>query len=236
MSLTKEDNEEIDGIVQTYTQKKDSIFEVVRQQMVSSIDSHPELRNHIHSIKSRLKDPEHLREKLCRKLTKCRVENSNFEISADNLFLKINDLIGIRLIHLHTSQFSEIDKYLREVCDEWKYEIFEEPIAKIWDYDYEEKFRAMGVKTERNERMYTSVHYVISNNSKTQVTCEIQVRTLMEEVWGEVDHKINYPKPSDSIPCKEQIFALARVTSGATRLVDSIFASHEDHIEKSKDS
>ena len=34
--------------------------------------------------------------------------------------------------------------------------------------------------------MYTSVHYVIGSASRTTVTCEIQVRTLMEEVWGEV--------------------------------------------------
>ena len=32
--------------------------------------------------------------------------------------------------------------------------------------------------------MYTSVHYVVSSKSRTKVTCEIQVRTLMEEVWG----------------------------------------------------
>jgi hypothetical protein len=41
--------------------------------------------------------------------------------------------------------------------------------------------------------MYTSVHYIIGSGSQTPLTCEIQVRTLMEEVWGEVDHKINYP-------------------------------------------
>jgi len=50
----------------------------------------------------------------------------------------------------------------------------------------------------------------------------------MEEVWGEVDHSINYPRPVDSIACKEQILALARSTSAATRLVDSIFATVAD--------
>ena len=75
--------------------------------------------------------------------------------------------------------------------------------------------------------MYTSVHYVIEANTRTKYTCEIQVRTLMEEVWGEVDHRINYPYATDSLHCLEQIKVLARVTSGCTRLVDSIFRSHE---------
>jgi putative GTP pyrophosphokinase len=50
----------------------------------------------------------------------------------------------------------------------------------------------------------------------------------MEEVWGEVDHKVNYPHESKSVACVEQIKALARSTSAATRLVDSIFATVQD--------
>ena len=55
----------------------------------------------------------------------------------------------------------------------------------------------------------------------------------MEEVWGEVDHAINYPHKTSGVPCREQIRALARQTSSATRLVDAIFATVDD-IEKSK--
>jgi ppGpp synthetase/RelA/SpoT-type nucleotidyltranferase len=61
------------------------------------------------------------------------------------------------------------------------------------------------------------------------MTAEIQVRTLMEEVWGEVDHTMNYPYPVESLACREQLKVLARVTSSASRLVDSIFATVADH-------
>ena len=54
---------------------------------------------------------------------------------------------------------------------------------------------------------------------------ESQVRTLMEEVGGEVDHTMNYPNPVESLACREQLKLLARVTSSAGRLVDSIFAT-----------
>lgn len=53
----------------------------------------------------------------------------------------------------------------------------------------------------------------------------------MEEVWGEVNHEINYPRPINSVACAEQIKALARVTSSATRLVDSVFRSYDDHVK-----
>ena len=76
--------------------------------------------------------------------------------------------------------------------------------------------------------MYSSVHYVIEASYKTKFTCEIQVRTLAEEVWGEVDHTFNYPHEVDSIACQEQIRVLARVASSLSRLVDSIFRSYDD--------
>jgi putative GTP pyrophosphokinase len=54
----------------------------------------------------------------------------------------------------------------------------------------------------------------------------------MEEVWGEVDHLINYPIPSTRLSSREQLKVLARVTSGATRLVDSIFLTHADATDR----
>jgi hypothetical protein len=94
-------------------------------------------------------------------------------------------------------------------------------------------FEQMGITTKDSPSLYTSVHYVIAPNRRTRITCEIQVRTLAEELWGEVNHSINYPQLSDSLPCREQIKVLARVTSSCTRLVDAIFSSHEDHMNRS---
>lgn len=148
-----------------------------------------------------------------------------FEISEKTLFKRINDLAGFRIIHLHTTQFQDIDRELRSVLSEHRYKIVEGPIAHTWDDEQRQYFKSIGVKTANNLRMYTSVHYVVQPNSRTLVTCEIQVRTLAEELWGEVDHTINYPEQSDVLACREQIKVLARVTSSASRLVDSIFRS-----------
>jgi ppGpp synthetase/RelA/SpoT-type nucleotidyltranferase len=64
--------------------------------------------------------------------------------------------------------------------------------------------------------------------SKTPLTVELQVRTLADEIWGEIDHKINYPEPHKLLACHEQILALSRLTSCCSRLVDSVMATHHD--------
>src|SRR5262249_2836849 len=110
---------------------------------------------------------------------------------------------------------------------EQKYELIEGPFARTWDDESRVFFQECGIETQESPTLYTSVHYVIGSASRTLVPCEIQVRTLMEEVWGEVDHKINYPIPTEVLSSWEQLKVLARVTSSATRLVDSIFLTHD---------
>jgi putative GTP pyrophosphokinase len=58
------------------------------------------------------------------------------------------------------------------------------------------------------------------------------VRTLAEELWGEVDHTVNYPEPSEVLACREQIKLLARLTSTCTRLVDSIFITLKETADR----
>jgi ppGpp synthetase/RelA/SpoT-type nucleotidyltranferase len=65
-------------------------------------------------------------------------------------------------------------------------------------------------------------------NAASHFKCELQVRTLAEEVWGEVSHTIDYPDPTESVACKEQLKVLARLSSSCIRLVDSIFESEKE--------
>jgi putative GTP pyrophosphokinase len=185
------------------------------------------LRPYIHSLKMRPKDPEHLREKLIRKLHKYKRDGIAFDISPDNLFAKINDLAGIRILHLHTAQFPDINRILGMLLRSEEYEIIEGPKARVWDAEYTGIFEGYGIETETNPRLYTSVHYIVSTGNREVRTAEIQVRTLAEELWGEVDHTLNYPNPSPIVTCQEQIKVLARVTSSCTRLVDSIFMARD---------
>ena len=195
------------------------LFEGFAQALMAYFQNDPELSPYIHFIKYRVKDPDHLRNKLIRKARK------GDTIGKSNLFEKITDLAGIRIIHLHTTQMQAIHKAILAILEEQQLKLVEDPNANCWDIEYEEIFKSYGIKPRSRSSMYTTVHYVIRANQKTNVTCEVQVRTLMDEVWGEVSHRVNYPVESTSRSCQEQLKVLARITSGGTRLVDSIFAS-----------
>lgn len=197
-------------------------------QVLSAVSEDEELRKHVHSFRSRLKERDRLENKLLRKAARARKEGKPFDITADNLLTKINDLAGVRILHLYTRQIREIDQALKAVLAEQKYALREKPFARTWDDESRTFFQSIGIRTQKSPTLYTSVHYVVGSASRTTTTCEIQVRTLSEEVWGEVDHSINYPTPVDSLACSEQLKVLARVTSSATRLVDSIFLSFDD--------
>ncbi|MCT7327082.1 (p)ppGpp synthetase [Ralstonia mojiangensis] len=220
--IASQDIELIDSLVRHYREKEQARATRLAKNLFD-LFSEESLAPYVHSVRRRAKDPEHLRDKLTRKLRKARKDGESFEITSDNLFVKINDLAGVRLLHLHTSQFPKIDEIVRGLLRSEAYEITEGPTARIWDDEYKEIFTKYGIQTINNSRLYTSVHYVVSTGGDQARTAEIQIRTLAEELWGEVDHTINYPQPSEIQSCKEQIKVLARLTSSCTRLVDSIF-------------
>lgn len=224
--LSTEDQAYIDDLIAHYKDHEFDRAERLADALLKlAVDK--KLRPFIHSVKMRAKDPEHLRDKLFRKMQKCRDSGSLFEINKENLFAKVNDLAGVRLLHLHTAQFPEIDRTLKELLRSEEYEIIEGPKARVWDSEYTGIFEKYGIQTESNPRLYTSVHYIVATGNREVRTAEIQVRTLAEELWGEVDHTLNYPHQTPIATCQEQIKVLARVTSGCTRLVDSIFLARE---------
>lgn len=217
----------IEKLVDVYRQNQHLVSQF-QNQLLESLNSSKALMQHVHSIKARLKDPEHLKDKLRRKIAKCKQNGEPFGVEPANLLVKVTDLAGVRILHLHTRQIAVIDSALRGILDEQRFSLLEGPFARTWDDESRAFLRSYGIETQDSPSLYTSVHYVVGSASRTTVTCEIQVRTLMEEVWGEVDHTMNYPHKIQSLACSEQLKVLARMTSSATRLVDSIFATFED--------
>ena len=224
--LSPEQTATIEAIVTDYAKRRSLALRF--SENLATLFSDQELAPLVHSMKYRAKHPDSLRDKLQRKMRKALELGKEFDITPENLFEKINDLAGVRLLHLHTSQFSELNSILSQLLTQEGYNIIEGPTARIWDDEYKALFAKMGIETVSSERMYTSVHYVVNAGAGTKRTAEIQVRTLAEELWGEVDHTINYPHPCPILACGEQIKVLARLTSGCTRLVDSIFFSRDN--------
>lgn len=201
-------------------------FEIVTNNLVDCFTKDPGVAQLYHSIKSRIKDPQSLTGKLVR----LAQEDAPVPIDASNIFDKVKDLAGVRIVYLHSDQLRELHPRILEVLDENEYRILGDPVAYCWDDEYARLFDDVGLRTERPESMYTTVHYDIRTSQKTPITCELQVRSLAEEIWGEVSHRVNYPTESPSEACRNQLKVLARLTSGCGRLVDSIFKTHSDAV------
>jgi putative GTP pyrophosphokinase len=174
----------------------------------------------IHSVKARLKNCDHLRDKLHRKW------DDSAPVDGSNVFGRVTDLAGTRVLHLYQEQFAVIHREIMmkvETLKDWY--LPEAPKAYTWDPESRQFFEELGIEVEVKESFYTSVHYLIKPREESPICCELQVRTLFEEIWGEVDHTINYPNQSEIAACREQILVLAKLVGAGSRLVDSIFRS-----------
>ena len=228
--LPKDTLAQIEKAVQAYLPRRADFLNLAKRVETDLID-HAELKPYIHSTKRREKDPDHLRDKLKRKAQDARKEGKKFTITEKNLFNSIGDLAGVRLLHIHMEQLSVIHPTIIKILTFYKYKLRENPLVYIWDVEREEFLKKLGLDVKIRPNMYTSVHYVFEPHWES-IACELQVRTLAEELWGETSHTINYPHQTESIACREQLASLARVASGCTRLVDSIFASRAEHNAK----
>ena len=218
MMLSSTDRRRVDEAT-GYFMDNQHLFESFAKSLMDYFENDPELGKFIHFMKSRIKDEGRLRAKLGEILT---------DTGEQDLVGKVTDFAGVRIIHLHMDQFPDIHPLVSGILEEQKCTLLGKPEAYCWDMEYEDLFRRVGVKPVQRDTMYTTVHYDIAANQKSRVTCELQIRSLVDELWGEVSHRVNYPKESPSVSCQDQLKVLARLTSGCGRLVDSIFKTHRE--------
>jgi putative GTP pyrophosphokinase len=210
----------IEGCIAAYEQERHNI-EIFTRGVRAFFEDHPGLRvGHppiVHSVKSRMKAVEHLRDKLRRQTIEGRV------VSAKTFFRRITDLGGVRVIHLYQEQFREIQQAIERRRESGDWTFAEAPRAYTWDPESAAFFQALGLRTQLKPTFYTSIHYVVRPRPRSPIACEIQVRTLFEEIWGEIDHALNYPRPTSNAACAEQLRVLSKLAGAGTRLADAIF-------------
>lgn len=185
----------------------------------------------IHSVRSRVKDAEHLIVKVIRKKQENQLKYR--KLDKDNYERFITDLIGIRCLvlfkddweNLHyyiLSQFeNNVDYYIEDSIldfdpDENHYYIAEKPKVHIRNGDSRAVYeKVLSPDCVIDNKIYRSVHYIIKFRG---VYLEIQVRTLFEEGWGEVDHAIVYPYYKDDAVLKEYTELLNRLSGLADEM------------------
>lgn len=128
-------------------------------------------RNPIEMIKSRVKTPESILEKLRRK---------NLPVNLSSLEANINDVAGIRVICSFVNDIYEVaDMFVRQ-----------DDVTLVSVNDYIKNPKPNG---------YRSYHIIVEipvyfSNVKRNVKVEVQLRTIAMDFWASLEHKMKYKK------------------------------------------
>jgi putative GTP pyrophosphokinase len=176
----------------------------------------------IHSIRYRIKNPEHLIDKIIRK----KILTPEREFTLNNYRKEIKDLGGIRIIHLYKHQNIEISNFIIHKND---FKIGEKIayLRKQEEYTERPKLEELGFEIkipEGNKKIYSSLHYIFDESTHNQdYFFEIQVRTIFEEGWAEIDHNFNYPKQTHCNFTKDAIENLNHAVFLCNNLASTVF-------------
>jgi putative GTP pyrophosphokinase len=164
-------------------------------QLISDDPSAP--KESIHTILYRIKDESRLIEK---------IDQENSSIATDiepitnkNFYKRIGDIIGIRIICLRLSDIHKVEAYLEFLVEEKIIKFLREP-------DYKRSFvlpidpgEAAPQDINLQYSGYSSIHYQVklgedsdASEEFKRIQIELQLRTILEEAWGEIDHKYRY--------------------------------------------
>lgn len=141
-------------------------FNVLNEEMSLRYD-----RNPIETIKSRLKSPESIMDKMRRK---------NLPLTVDDIEKGINDIAGVRVICSFCSDIYMLAEALLKQDD----------ITLVEKKDYIQSPKSNG---------YRSLHLIIEtpiflHDTKKMMKVEVQLRTISMDWWASLEHKICYKK------------------------------------------
>ena len=172
----------------------------------------------VHSVKTRIKDMRHLIEKLIRKTPNRREKyGEDFKFTVDNYKDEITDLLGIRVIHIFKEDWEEIHNFITSM---WN---VREIVANVREGDTTKKFDEQGIAVRSRPSGYRSVHYLIeSYPTNKKLITEVQVRTIFEEGYGEIDHQLRYSHEDIPELLGQNLMLLNRIAGSSDEMASLI--------------
>lgn len=164
----------------------------------------------IQSIESRAKDLDSF-EKKCLKPSKVDPEKPKY----DDPLTQVTDLAGVRIIAFFLKTVEDIEVVLEK------------------EFDVIERIDKSSILQEEEKFGYQSVHFLVKLKSNRaslpeyrlcgNLVCEIQIRTILQHSWAEIEHDIQY-KSVATIPSsiKRRFMALAGMLEVADREFQAI--------------
>ncbi len=218
--------EELELIAEDYQKNE----QVLRDCVKSFIDEYlyDTEKAGIHSYRYRIKEIDHLLEKVVRK----RKENhEKFEkLDYTNYHKFMTDLIGVRVFFLYREDWIHFHRYIvsrfennPELYIKNRLEDFDENPDHYYLAERPRAYKRAGdSKIYDNDELeivsdgiYRSLHYIVKYKG---YYIEIQGRTLFEEGWGEIDHDIVYKETEDDEMLKDYSKMLNRLAGLADEM------------------
>ncbi|MDI9218732.1 RelA/SpoT domain-containing protein [Clostridium tertium] len=214
--IIKENNIDIEVLKDIYNDFVD--YEVSYENQADFISNILRSQPMIHSVKSRIKDPDRLIEKIIRKTEDRKLKyGEDFQFTLDNYKNEINDLIGIRVIHIFKDQWQDIHEFITKT---WK---VIEVTANVREGDNTKKFEELDIEVRSRISGYRSVHYLVEfYPTNEKVIAEIQVRTIFEEGYGEIDHRLRYSHVEIPEILKSNLLLFNRIAGSADEMASLI--------------
>ncbi|MCR1951621.1 RelA/SpoT domain-containing protein [Clostridium sp. DSM 100503] len=214
--IIKENNIDIEVLNDIYNDFVD--YEVSYENQADFISNILRSQPMIHSVKSRIKDPDRLIEKIIRKTEDRKLKyGEDFQFTLDNYKNEINDLIGIRVIHIFKDQWQDIHEFITKT---WK---VIEVTANVREGDNTKKFEELDIEVRSRISGYRSVHYLVEfYPTNEKVIAEIQVRTIFEEGYGEIDHRLRYSHVEIPEILKSNLLLFNRIAGSADEMASLI--------------
>ena len=161
-------------------------FNVLNEELSLQYD-----RNPIETIKTRLKSPESILEKLHRK---------NHPVTVDSIEQNLNDVAGVRVICAFPSDIYQLEEAFLKQDD----------IRLVERKDYIANPKSNG---------YRSLHLIVEipiflHDHKRLMRVEVQFRTISMDWWASLEHKIRYKKGlQESDHVDQELFECAKMSA-----------------------
>lgn len=174
----------------------------------------------VHSVRSRLKKPDSLIEKIICKTIDANKKGVTKNITIKNYTSEINDIIGIRILHVFKNDWFGIHNFILNDC---KYKTKEVPTVyyrKGDEKSFVDDCKRNGCDAKVHPKAYRSIHYIIDPYPQKKIAfVEIQVRTVFEDGWSEIDHKVRYiSKKGTKHVLDSYLLALNRIAGSADEI------------------
>lgn len=196
-------------IAEDYKKAKEDLFDAAEH-----IAKKIQRCKQVHSVRWRVKDTSHLIEKIVRK-KEARSEKYD-DIDVTNYKSKIDDLIGVRAIYLFKQDWLHVHQH---ILSKWT------PKEKVTIYyregdDLDQYIDKPDCETKKHSDSYRSIHYIVPAGEihSESISCEVQTRTIFEEGWSEIDHKVRYPNFSKDPNLKDYLDTFNRLAGSADEM------------------